>query len=187
MVGGSIIGCAFASLKTAFGIEVTVVARGWCRDRSESRGGAHGARPLGAVPRPASRRGRCVELGTWHHQSAVLGRSIQPCTHGTFVNLDDACGRADPISFCACPHCCLKNGWVCVQVHVSCPMSDRPRRFASSAQDLFLAVTPAILDHVVLERTGAHDTGTAGSDSRATPGPFHIPRERSVTSSRIHN
>jgi len=34
-----------------------------------------------------------------HHQSAVLGRSIQPCTHSIFVDLDDACRRSDGISF----------------------------------------------------------------------------------------
>src|SRR4029450_9078094 len=34
-----------------------------------------------------------------HHQAAVLGRSIQPCTHGIFVDLDDTCRRADRITF----------------------------------------------------------------------------------------
>ena len=34
-----------------------------------------------------------------HHQSAVLGRAIQPCTHGIFVDLDDASRRAARISF----------------------------------------------------------------------------------------
>ena len=34
-----------------------------------------------------------------HHKSAVLGRAIQPGTHGIFVDLDDACRRADRIAF----------------------------------------------------------------------------------------
>lgn len=51
-----------------------------------------------------------------HHQSAVLGRAIKPCTHGIFVNLDDAGRRADRISFRSGPHRHLKNGWVGVQI-----------------------------------------------------------------------
>lgn len=46
----------------------------------------------------------CVELAfddmeiapqVQHHQAAVLGRAIQPCTHSIFVDLDNACRRAD--------------------------------------------------------------------------------------------
>jgi hypothetical protein len=59
-----------------------------------------------------------------HHQSAVLSRSIQPCTHGIFVDLDDACRRSDRIAFRSCPHRRLKNRWVCVQVQVRGPISD---------------------------------------------------------------
>src|SRR5712691_12778012 len=81
-----------------------------------------------------------------HHQSAVLGRSIQPYTYGIFVDLDDACRRADRIAFRSCLHRHLKNGWVCMQIQVGCPISDRHRRFASFAPRLFLAVTTAILD-----------------------------------------
>jgi len=81
-----------------------------------------------------------------HHRSAVLGRSIQPCTHGIFVHLDDACRRTDRIAFCSCPHRRSKNGRVGMQIQVHCPISDRHRRFASFAPRLFLAVTTAILD-----------------------------------------
>ena len=89
-----------------------------------------------------------------HHQSAVLGRSIQPCTHSIFVDLDDACRCSDRISFRSCPHRHLKNGWVCMQIQVGCPISERHRRFASFAPRLFLAVTTAILDQESLqERT----------------------------------
>ena len=88
------------------------------------------------------------------HQSAVLGRSIQPCTHGIFVDLDDTCRRADRIAFRSCPHRHLKNGRVGMQIQVRCPISDRHRRFTSFAPRLFLAVTTTILDQVPLqERT----------------------------------
>jgi hypothetical protein len=59
-----------------------------------------------------------------HHQSAVLGRSIQPCAHGIFVDVDDACRRSDRMAFRSCPHRRLKNRWVCVQVQVGGPISD---------------------------------------------------------------
>ena len=67
------------------------------------------------------------------HQAAVLGRSIQPCTYSIFVNVDDAGRRSDRIAFRSCPHRRLKNRWVCVQVQVGCPISDRYRRLASPA------------------------------------------------------
>jgi pyruvate/2-oxoglutarate dehydrogenase complex dihydrolipoamide dehydrogenase (E3) component len=138
MVGGSIIGCEFASLWEAFEIDVTIVARGlmpqeepevgtalleafeasdirlirsgvvelaraagrravgvargWSRDQSESRGGAHGDRPPGPVPRPASRRGRCVDLGAGIAVGATMRTSASHIWAASGVSSGD--GRA---------------------------------------------------------------------------------------------
>jgi len=85
-----------------------------------------------------------------HHQAAGLGRSLQPWTHGIFVDSDDTCRRVDRIAFCSCAYRHLNNGWVGMQIQVRNPISDRHRRVASFAPRLFLALTTAMLDGVSL-------------------------------------
>ena len=80
------------------------------------------------------------------HQSAGLGRAIQPWTHGICVNVDDACRRTDRLAFGSGPPRHLKPGGGGRQLQGRCPRADRHRRFASLAPRLFLAVTTAMLD-----------------------------------------
>jgi hypothetical protein len=58
------------------------------------------------------------------HPSAVLSRSIPPCTHGIVVDLDEACRRSDRLAFRSCPHRRLKHRWVYGQVQGGGPRSD---------------------------------------------------------------
>jgi hypothetical protein len=65
-----------------------------------------------------------VSPAVTHHPSTVLSRAIQPCTHGLFVDLDEACRRSDRMAFRSCPHRHFNNRWVGVQVQVGGPISE---------------------------------------------------------------
>ena len=79
--------------------------------------------------------------GRSRHRESITNRQCW-AAHGIFVDLDDACRRADRIAFCSCPHRHRKNGWVGVQVPVDGPISDPYMRFACPAESWLLTRCP---------------------------------------------
>ena len=75
IVGGSIIGCEFASLWAAFGVEVTIVARGLMpqEDRGRHRA-ARGLRGPRHPPRPRQSRGVGTRSGATGGPGGACGR-----------------------------------------------------------------------------------------------------------------
>jgi hypothetical protein len=80
-----------------------------------------------------------------HHQTTLSSGAIEPVTDRVFVNLDDAPGRADGISFRQGAHGQLENSGVGVQFVVRSGVSQSDSPTTSFAQGLLFAVTRSVL------------------------------------------